>query len=572
MMVILLFVGIMTYDSVFTLLKNNAEKHFQQTAVQANGRLEALLKQIDSLTTQVATDGYVQKLLLDELHEKAASFSERQALLPIVSMVQAYSSGVSSVELYNADSQRLFPMDENHLESRVERQWIEKADLGKGRLVWIGMDPQDVHSVLAIRRISLIEKWYSHGGYLVVRMNRKAFEIEKGSSWTVQKPEDMMMIVDHQLRIIASDMDFLTDQDLVTIMQTDDQTVTLNQNNYILVKQHSTMTDWTLLMLTPVSAVTEGISVLRTAIVVSGGIGTVLFVILSFALSTMITRPIFKLIRTMRKARLGALQLSTSRTSSTIEINELTNSYNQMVESMNRLIQIVYEKELLQSRMELKALQAQIDPHFLFNTLEMFYWSLQEKGEEELSELVVAMSGLFRYTIGNPTKDEWVTVAQELEHVEQYLTIMKMRYGERLHWHISSEAEFSSFQLPKLIIQPLVENVIVHGIDETLRPVTVMISVTRSRVDHHLCVLVQDDGPGMDDQTLSEINTAMKKGSVSTSSTSKGTGVGIASVHRRLQLNFDSKDDIYGLHITSERHIGTTITFDIPLKYRSEEA
>jgi len=438
MVIILLFVGIMTYDSVSTLLKNNAQKHFQQTAIQANGRLEALLEQIDSLTTQVATNSYIQKLLLAETNGIPASFAERQALLPIVSMVQAYSNGVSSVELYNAQSRRIFPINENRLENRVERSWIERADLGKGKLVWIGIDPLDRSSVLAIRRISLIEQWFSHGGYLLVRMNKNAFELQEQLPLTGTSLSDMMLIVDKERRIIASNTDSLTETELAMMMQTEGQTVTFNKKNYILVKQQSGMTDWTLLILTPVSAVTEGISVLRTALTVSAGIGTLLFIILSFVLSTMITRPIFKLIRTMRKARLGVMQPNPKSSSSTIEINELTNSYNQMVDDMNGLIRLVYEKEILQSRMELKALQAQIDPHFLFNTLEMFYWSLHEKDEEELAELVVAMSGLFRYTIGNPKKDEWVTIAEELEHVERYLTIMKMRYGERLTWRITS--------------------------------------------------------------------------------------------------------------------------------------
>lgn len=103
MIIILTLVGATTFDSVSTMLKNNAEKHIQQTAVQANGRLEGILKQIDSLTTQVTTNAYVQKLLLQEWNGKPATFSERQALPPITNIVQLYSSGVKSVELYTRD-------------------------------------------------------------------------------------------------------------------------------------------------------------------------------------------------------------------------------------------------------------------------------------------------------------------------------------------------------------------------------------------------------------------------------------------------------------------------------------
>ena len=566
MIVILLFVGIVTYNSVSDMLKNNAEKHFQQTAIQANGRLEAILEQIDSLTTQVATNTYIQKLLLDETNGKSAIFAERQALLPIVSMVQAYSSGVTSVELYNFKNQRIFPLADSKLESRVENSWIERANRGKGRLVWIGIDPRDSQSVLAMRQISLVDEGFSHGGYLLVRMDRDAFELSEPIAYSGDGEQLTMLIVDHDSRLITSTDSSLTETELAIIMHTDEQTVSFNGTNYILVKQRSAMTDWTLLLMNPVSAVTEGISVLRTAITVSAAVGTLLFVILSFVLSTMITRPIFKLIKTMRSTRLGILKPNPESPSSTIEINELNNTYNMMVEDMNGLIRLVYEKEILQSRMELKALQAQIDPHFLFNTLEMFYWSLQEKDEEELSELVVALSGLFRYTIGNPKKDEWVTIADELEHVERYLKIMKMRFGDRLTCQISMEPEFASVKIPKLIIQPLVENAIVHGIEGSIAPVSVSVTVSCSDTADHLIISVKDDGPGMDEEKLGAVVRDMQEGQ---SHSERGAGVGIANVHRRLKLNFElTEHHAYGIKVYSQKGKGTAVCFEIPLEQR----
>lgn len=118
MMIILFVVGVVTFDSVSRLLKNNAEKHIQQTAIQANGRLEAVLNQIDSLTTQVATNAYVQQLLLNEKNGKQATFSERQGLLASIRIVQTYADGITSVELYSSEYRRLFPLDGSNLEKK----------------------------------------------------------------------------------------------------------------------------------------------------------------------------------------------------------------------------------------------------------------------------------------------------------------------------------------------------------------------------------------------------------------------------------------------------------------------
>lgn len=131
---------------------------------------------------------------------------------------------------------------------------------------------------------------------------------------------------------------------------------------------------------------------------------------------------------------------------------------------MNDLIQVIYEKELIRSRTELKALQAQIDPHFLYNTLEALFWALQDKEEEELANLVVAMSDLFRYTIGSEHGSEWVTLREELDHAERYMQLMKLRFGDRLEWSLSAPPDSLELRMPKLLLQPLVENAILHGV------------------------------------------------------------------------------------------------------------
>ncbi|WP_256759032.1 sensor histidine kinase [Cohnella sp. WQ 127256] len=559
MIIILTVVGIVTFDSVSTLLKNKAEIHIQQTAIQANGRLEGILEQIDSLTTVVSTNPYVQSLLLNELNGKPATFSERQALPPIVNIVQTYAHGVKSVEIYSYERKRLYPLDEAKLEDRVSNDRIDQATHEKGGIIWFGIDPLDKESVLAIRRISLMDNNFSPGGYLLVRINRNVFTFQEPLSGEGEQETTLLLGNDGQ--IIASNDHTISEADAAELIISDNQTVDINDKPYILVRQRSKVTEWTLLILTPLSAITKGISVLRTAIFVSAGIGTLLFVFLSLLLSTMITRPVFKLIKTMRSARLGVLK-PTDIVTSTIEINELNRTYNQMVGNINDLINLVYEKELLQSRTELKALQAQINPHFLFNTLEALYWSLQEKEEDELAEFVVAMSDLFRYTIMGPNKEEWVTLRDELEHIERYLLIMKMRLGERLTWQIVTSEEFDTVKLPKLLIQPFVENAIAHGVEKKIGQGAITVSVTRSDNEEELKITIEDNGAGMDEVTLRTIVDGLENGQVPSV---KKSGLGIDNVHRRVKLYFEEEVGMPGrIAIRSWKGKGTSICMTIP--------
>lgn len=559
MIIVLVCAGAITYNSVSTLLNTKAETQMKQIASQANGRLEAIITQIDTLTLQAVNDVYLQQLFLSSVQGKTPNFSERQSLLKIANHIQAYS-GVSNVELYTTDFARMFPLDEQKLTDLIEPNWIEQADKEKGRLVWIGNDPKNPDTVLAIRRINLIDRWFSNGGYLMVRINRSYFDFQSKLPDTGQR--ELMLLADSSARPIVSEGGALAD--ISGLMHTDSQQVTLEQKRYILVKQLSEQTGWTLMILYPVSDVTDGISVLRWAIIVSGAIGLVLFIILSFLLSSMITRPILRLMRAMRNTRQGVLTPNLTQ-SYTTELNDLNMTYNQMVDNMNRLIKLVYEKEMIQSRTELQALQAQIDPHFLYNTLEALYWSLQEKEEEELADLVVAMSDLFRYVIGNPNKDVWVNLSEELEHIKRYLSIMSVRFGSRLVWEIDSEDMYSHVNIPKLLIQPLVENAILHGLEGKIGVGLITIRVEPSPLEpsSELRITVRDDGPGMNEQTLLAVLESMERGSAPSA---KGKGMAISNVQRRLQLYYPSLPETYrGLTITSCPGQGTSVSFDIPI-------
>ncbi|WP_078547652.1 sensor histidine kinase [Litchfieldia alkalitelluris] len=551
MMIVLFFVGVVIFNQVSDLLKNNAQKQIRQTAVQATGRVDSLYKQIDMLSNQVVTNPTVQQQLLNYNSGMPISYGQKQNLMQIANSFQAYSNGISNFELYTSDYQKILPLDEISLYSRLEIEWIRAANEAKGKLVWIGEDPKEPGFFLAIRRVSLIDRWFSSGGYLVVQINANYFDfVDHG------RMDEFMILVDQYQQPITSNYQ----GDISQLLSEHESNIHIGEKEYILTKEESVTTNWTLTILTPVETLMGGISVVRSTIILSGVIGILIFIFFSYILSTMITRPINQLTKTMLNAKRGELRKN-PETASTIEIKHLNQSYNQLVDNTNHLIQVVYEKELIRSRTELKALQAQINPHFLFNTLDALYWSLEEKEEDELAEIVISMSELFRYTISNQEKNEWVTVKQALEHIERYMRIMKIRFGDRFSYSIEVSKEFEYLQIPKLLIQPLVENAISHGIGNKTGPGTVKVVLQPAENDNHLVIKVIDDGIGMDKETIERILRQVETGEVSSL---KGNGVAIANVNKRLQLYY--QDSTYkGISITSEVNKGTCFEFEIPL-------
>jgi two-component system, sensor histidine kinase YesM len=553
MLIVLFIVSLITFNRVSTLLKTNAEKHINQTAVEANGRLESLYKQISTSSKLVMTNDAIQNTLTKAYQGNLVPFADRQQLEGIVNTIQANTDGIFSFELYTNTMNRLIPIDDINLDTRVDGKWIQQADKAKGSLIWIGDDPRNSDNILALRRVNIMNRGFENGGYLLISIYR-----------------DYLQFVDQDETNIENQYSILLDQDskpvlsnyngsLEPIIKNEAPTLSLDKQEYMVTKQTSNETGWTLVILTPVNALTKGISVLRSGIIISGIIGFIIFLISTLFLSSFITRPIIKLTETMQLASAGSLTLNPSITTVN-EINELNSTYNQLVKETNHLIKMVYQKEITRSRSELKALQAQINPHFLFNTLDALKWSLEDKDEEELAELVVAMSNLFRYTITKQSDGDWVSIKDEIHHIEDYMEIMKMRFGDHLQWNLNMPCETGNVKIPKLLIQPLVENAVLHGAGNTMKPCTVSVSIQPSADQEYLQILVEDDGPGINQEKLDSIKQAMQTGGVI--SIKKGSGMAISNVHKRLELYYQKS----GLIIKSEKNSGTTVSFVIPVK------
>ncbi|MBG9588980.1 sensor histidine kinase [Cytobacillus firmus] len=553
MLFVLAFVSLVVYDQLGGFFRQNAERQIQQTAAEANGRMETLYKQIDTLSNQLMTNSTVQHMLLKMLEGESMDYGKLESLIKIVNNTYAYSDGISSIELYNAEGKRIFPFDGKNIFKVIDSKWVRAADKEKGKLVWTGKDPGNSSYSAAIRRVSLMDRWFTNGGYLIVRISNSYFQVQGNNEETGQI--DYMMLLDRDLTPITYDYGL----DIKSIIQQEEKSIMIHDQEYMAVTEKSAVTGWTFVILKPMSFLLQGVSKVRAVIILAVSIGFFLFVISSIVLATMITRPIKKLTNTMKNAKMDELKLNPESNSS-LEFIELNNTYNKMVERTNHLIQVVYEKELLRSRTELKALQAQIDPHFLYNTLNALYWSLEEKKEEELAEIVITMSELFRYTIGNRSSGEWVTIHDELDHIERYMRLMKMRLGERLLWKITAPPTLLGVKIPKLIIQPLVENAIQHGIENKRIQGTVLINLEESTGRDSIKITVQDNGPGIEQTELHQLNEEIKKENVSSF---KGIGMALTNVNKRISLYYNAYS-LVGLHLESELGSGTKVVFEIP--------
>ena len=246
------------------------------------------------------------------------------------------------------------------------------------------------------------------------------------------------------------------------------------------------------------------------------------------------------------------------------EIGQLTLSFDKMVERTKQLIENVYQSEIYQKEAELNALQAQINPHFLYNTLQTIDMMAEEEGADEISDACQALSKIFRYSINRG--QEFVHVQDEIVHIENYMLIQKLRFGGKLEVRYDIQNECRELYIVKLLIQPMVENAVVHGMENVLDKCHVTIRVYRK--EDCLYAEVEDNGTGIAPGQLMELNeklarSAEQKMVHEVDYVKNHRSIGLENTNARIKLYFGQE---YGITITSEEGTGTKVCIKLPVR------
>ncbi|MGO4547345.1 sensor histidine kinase [Paenibacillus sp. 2TAB23] len=271
--------------------------------------------------------------------------------------------------------------------------------------------------------------------------------------------------------------------------------------------------------------------------------------LLSSLVARRISRPIKRLELSMKSVERGDFDKAVSD-EGPLEIKHLADRFNTMMGTIKQLMVRIVSEQESKRKYELEALQAQINPHFLYNTLNTVVRMVGMNKNEEVITMITALSKLFRISIGKGKS--LITIADEMEHARNYLIIQQMRFKNKFDYSFNLQEEALVHPTLKLIVQPLIENALVHGIEPSVDKGHIAVS---ARLEgREIVIRIKDDGLGMSEKQLSQIQAG-------TVVSSKGSGVGITNVQERIKLYFG---DAYGLQFESELEEGTTITIRFP--------
>lgn len=274
-------------------------------------------------------------------------------------------------------------------------------------------------------------------------------------------------------------------------------------------------------------------------------------------LSRSIAEPIENLSNRVKVISAGDLTEQPAIQANELEVQALSDGFEQMVMHLNELIAKNKDEEIHRRNAEFALLQAQINPHFLYNTLDTIIWLIEAGDVDKSVKIVSSLSNFFRFSM-NRGKDV-ITLAEEEKHIRSYLEIQQIRYHDVMDYEIDIPPELGAYCLPKLTLQPLVENALYHGIK--LKRCKGHIQVTGRQEGNRIVLTVADNGAGMSQQRLTELRNAIRDG--------KEIGFGLHAIHKRLQLLFG---DNYGVtEVFSAPGDGTKINVETPMRLAEEE-
>lgn len=451
-----------------------------------------------------------------------------------------------------------------------KRPWFKKVMETKG-IYWLYIDDKEeflsttkgsINKLSLIRQVSYPE--YNSTGVIMVQVNQNEL-----NNMLSQEPFETI-ITDEQGYIVAAKNPQLVGTTLASFdigvnleSQTEKviQTQVKGEDSYVILDEMSPELSISKLKI---------ISVFETKSILSGAnkvsvlglliISGVLLValVMVYIISLLTTNRLLRLSRQLNQVALGNLNI-VSHIDGTDEIGQLSRQFNYMVSSINQLISQVIESneknsrlEIAQREIKLKMMASQIHPHFLFNALESIRMNAHLKGDKEIANIVRLLGKLMRKNL--EVGRERAPLKEEIEMIRSYLEIQKFRYEDRLMYEINFDAKAAEVLIPPLIIQPLVENSVVHGLENKEGTVHVYVSVTMQ--ENKIQVNVSDDGVGMSSQRLAEIMEVITK-----AEEEQRSRIGMRNVHQRLVLYYGEQ---HGLKIASEEGRGTEISFSIP--------
>ncbi|REK75167.1 sensor histidine kinase [Paenibacillus paeoniae] len=564
-LVLFVLIGVLFTSSISLLYVQKTHKLYEQLVYEQTSeklylyaeRIEDKLAAIDRMTQAIASDIDIQQEL--EKIKKGTNSSETYYA------IKAIEEKLFSYRIFNYTIRSVAIIDywgndywlgttKDAAAPAYIKQFIDMATEKEGGSLWKGgeRDSKIFTSLREIRGLKSMD--FPRLGTFIVRVNADDLIDSIGSNPPSSSSNNSLIIYEDHVPIYWNDEQWKQEMMPSSLIQNERsgqryEMLTLDHHKYLTTLSTMSFTGWTLVNLVPYESLFQKAILMKNVLLLLYTFILVSLIWIGFIFARSITRPLEKLANRMSKVEQGDFVIHRELPAKNMdEIGWLTNNFDKMTASLDRLIKDNYIKQIHIKESQYEALKAKLNPHFLYNTLDSINWLARRNRQERISSMVKALGDMLRSTT---SKKEMVMLQEEIQHVDNYLLIQKYRFEERLHCEINIPDELTSCYIPTMILQPIVENAIKYGMDE--RTGECHITLSGERFGEQLDIWIADQGPGMDTHYLEQ---------------DSGDGIGLRSIHERLQLLYGEP---YGIAILEGIDQGTIIRIRIPVLLKGED-
>lgn len=554
---------------------NERGKYEEENLVNMEAYLNSYLEEVDSIAKNVNYNYYLQDYLETVIKEEDDYVDS--GIGKNMRSYEMSSQAFSDTLLSRADISSIMIFGKKKMLLNRSMYTYQKVALDYSKLDWYAKavaKPQDAiitgpnrHSFFdtddEVISLSREVQSYENGTFRgVILINLNMNKITEICNSFQEKQENFICIINDKGELVYEQQNgrerFAFDekenrQELNTALgKTKESCFRLNYRGekYLVTRTDMKTTGWTLVSMVPYKSVMAETMAISGVMILAVAITLIVTLLLLNRILTGVVKPLKKLEKYMVQVNPDNMD-QRMKILTDDEIGHLSMKFNQMMDRIRNLKEQVIEEQEDKRKYELQALQAQINPHFLYNTLDSIIW-MAETNDSNIVAMTEALAKLFRISLNKGNEE--ISLERELEHVKNYLIIQSMRYADKFTYEISAEPGVERCRTIKLILQPIVENCIYHGIKK--KRGTGKITIRAYRREQNLIIEVSDDGCGIPEEICRKIlSDEIESENIS------GSGIGVKNVNERIQLRFGKK---YGLSYSSEEGVGTTVTYVLP--------
>ena len=558
-LVVLLAIIPIAYSSYYNsakVIERNATSYISDRIQGANANLQSMVEEVDNISKAIVIRDLIHQSLVSGTEAPTMEwFQEKKTVEEFLGSMIAFKNYVQQITVVGRGDVVFYTGNRRSNPQFLAFLWDDPEIRNNRKHLLFDLSGNG--------RIMLVRPVLSNGeliGLCLIDFDpnlfKQVYDIEPLAETIVSViDENGNTIYDSRAERITTQ---LQDKELTSLLagavpgQWKSSKLKMGNRDYLAVQFQSVYTGWSTVVMVPLSVLLSEVNGIKNQIVTMAVVVLAAVLLISIFLSKQMTKNIKRLHSAMKLVREGHMS-ARPRIKNEDEIGQLSEMFVSMMEHLQELLHKVKAKEREKREAEYRALQAQIKPHFLYNTLNTIKYLARIQHAANIEEISGSLIELMRYAIDS--KREMITVREELEQVEHYARIQRFKFLDRIVMNIMAEEEALNCLIPKLIVQPIVENAMNHGLGTIDREGTISIRIYCDGA-HRLKLSVTDDGVGMHTELLEGLGQARGPAESEPSS-----GIGLSNIRERLHLAFGEP---YGLSVYSQAGVFTTVEITIP--------